>query len=305
MYRNVKKRKKVRSMINSRMHDLSLRQILFFERFRKIGTENCESIIDQAVQFIKKQHIDPKTGEIAPAVIGLSGGVDSSVTAWLAVKALGAENVIGVMMPYIGMSSKESVEDAEELARQLGIAKPKEIPINDTVDSFVRTNELTPGIGIGSYRKGNAMARIRMTTLYDKAMEYGGRVLDTCNLTEVMVGFFTKHGDGASDYNAVRYIYKTWIWELAKYMRLPQNIIDKDPSAELEPDQTDEGDMGITYRALDLLLWLLYDKKVFMKQIINEYGFEKEAIDLVIKKVNASGHKREPAPVCKISLPEK
>lgn len=290
-------------MINSRMHDLSLRQILFFERFRKIGTDNCETIIDQEVQFIKKQHTDPKTGEIVPAVIGLSGGVDSSVTAWLAVKALGAENVIGVMMPYTGMSSKESVEDAEELARQLGITRLYLRPINKAVDAMIDT--IAIGIKMDALGKGNAMARARTIILYAFAKAYNGRVADTCNLTEVMVGFFTKHGDGASDYNAVRYIYKTWIWELAKYMRLPQNIIDKDPSAELEPDQTDEGDMGITYRALDLLLWLLYDKKVFVRKIINEYGFEKEVIDLVIKKVNASGHKREPTPVCKISLPEK
>jgi NAD+ synthase len=279
--------------------------MLFFEEFRKMGADNCERIIEQAVKFIIKKQTDPVTGEILPAIIGLSGGVDSSVVAALTVKALGRDKVFGYMLPYIGMSSKESIEDATELARQLGMAKPKKIPINDAVDSFVRMNEPKPGAGIGSYRKGNAMARIRMTVLYDKAMEYGGRVLDTCNLTEVMVGFFTKHGDGASDYNAVRYIYKTWIWELARYMKLPEKIINKAPSAELEFGQTDEGDMGITYRALDLLLWLLYDKNVYAGRILDDYGFSNEIMKFVIDKVNASQHKRDPVPVCRIYLPEK
>jgi len=288
-------------MINNRMYyDLSSKQLPFFEAFRRIGEEKCRTLIKELVEFIREQHIDSKTGIIHPAVVGLSGGVDSSVIAALLVNALGAENVIGVMMPYVGMSSKTSVEDAAELANRLGITRLYLRPINKAVDSIVDTTELS--VKLNALRKGNIMARVRMTILYAFAGVYDGRVVDTCNLTEVMVGFFTKYGDGGCDYNPVRYVYKTWIWELAKHLKLPQSIIDKAPSAELEPDQTDEGDMGITYRALDLLLYLHYEKGVRKHKLISEYFFEEKAIDMVIAKVKGSEHKRIAPPVCEISV---
>lgn len=285
-------------MIDIKMHDLVPEQMPLFEKFQEVGRRNCQYIIDQAVEFIREQHIDPVSGKIHPAVIGLSGGVDSSVVAGLLVRALGVENVIGVMMPYAGMSSKESVADARKLAKKLGITRLIKIPINKAVDSFVKMNESKPGIGIGSYRKGNVMARARMIILYDKAMEFDGRVVDTCNLTEVLVGFFTKYGDGAADHNAIRHVYKTWIWELAKYMKLPERIIEKAPSAELEPNQTDEGDMRITYRALDLFFYLFYEKHVVRGRLEKDYFFSKEIIDVIIGKVKASAHKRNPMPEC-------
>lgn len=284
-------------MKNKRMYDLSGDQLELHKKLKKIFDQKRESIISQIVEFIKQQHIS-KTGEIIPAVVGLSGGVDSSVTAWLLVQALGAENVIGVMMPYNGMSSRGSISDAEMLAEKLGITKLKLRPINKAVDALVDIAEAATGKKVTSLRKGNMMARARMVILYDEAAQCGGRVIDTCNLTEIKVGFFTKYGDGASDYNPVGYLYKTWIWQLAKYAGLPQNIINKAPSAELEPEQTDEGDMGITYRALDVILWLLYEEKISHEAIVSYFKFQKEAVDLVIKKYEESKHKRNPAPVC-------
>jgi NAD+ synthase len=218
------------------------------------------------------------------------------------VHALGAENVIGVMMPYVGMSSRASVEDAVELAKQLGIKRLYFRPINKAVNAIIETVEAGAEIKLDALGKGNIMARVRMTILYAISGKYFGRVLDTCNLTEVMVGFFTKWGDGASDHNPVRYLYKTWIWELARYMKLPQNIIDKAPSAELEPDQTDEHDMGITYRALDLILYLYFEKGMSKLWLTRDYFFSEEAIDVALGKVNASEHKRAPTPVCEIDL---
>lgn len=289
-------------MINNRMYDLSSKQLPFFEAFRNIGETKAVILVKEITEFIRGQHIDSKSGAIHPAVVGLSGGVDSSVIAALLVNALGAENVIGVMMPYYGMSSRESVNDAEMLAEQLGITKLKLRPINKAVDALIDIIEAGSGGKVTSLRKGNNMARVRMTILYDIAAEYGGRVVDTCNLTEVMVGFFTKYGDGGCDYNPVRYVYKTWIWELAKYLKLPQSIIDKAPSAELEPNQTDEGDMGITYRALDLLLYLHYEKGVRKHKLMSEYFFEEKAIDMVIAKVKGAEHKRIAPPICEISV---
>lgn len=289
-------------MKKNKMYDLSPIQMPFFEAFRNIGYENREILVGEIAEFIKRQHINSETGTIHPAVVGLSGGVDSSVMAALLALALGPENVIGVKMPYIGMSSKESIDDANDLAKLLGITKLYEMPINDAVDAFVQITEAATGVRINALGKGNIMARARMIILYDISGKNNGRVVDTCNLTEIMVGFFTKYGDGASDYNPVGNLYKTWIWELAKFLKVPENIINKIPSAELEPDQTDEGDMGITYRALDLLLYLRYEKNVGKPRLMREFFFSEDIIDMVVRKVGANEHKRMPPPVCEIKI---
>lgn len=289
-------------MINSRMYDLNDNQIVFYEDLKKMCEDNWEYFVEQMIEFIRIKHnYNFATGRSNKAVIGISGGVDSALVAVLAVRALGRDNVILVKMPYKGMSSKESIEDADLLAKQLGVKDIRERPINEIADAIMRAAEV-PGKNMSALGKGNTMARARMSVLYAIAGENDGRVLDTCNLTEILVGFFTKHGDGASDLNAVGELYKTWVWILARKLGVPECILNKKPSAELEKGQTDENDMGITYPALDLILYLLYRKNVGVKVMIGKYHFTLEMINFVIEKVNASEHKRKLAPICKLRI---
>ena len=283
------------------IYDLFERQIPFYEEFRDIGRDNLEIIVDEIVAFIRFHHINVKNGEIAKAVVGISGGGDSSVVLALVKRALGAENVISVKMPYSGISSKESIFYANSLVEKFGIQDVREISINEAADAIIG------GVGrsgddLTSFVKGNTMARMRMSILYAIAGASGGRVIDTCNVTEIRMGYYTKHGDGASDHNPVGNLYKTWVWDLAKFLEVPQKIIDRAPSPELEEGQTDEDDMKITYRALDLLLYLMYDKGISKQDLIKDYYFPEEVIDMVIGKIRGSEHKRHLAPVCKIDL---
>ena len=283
------------------IHDLSKKQIPFYRNFRDIGQNNLEIIIDEIVDFIRFHHTEVGNGEIAKAVVGVSGGVDSAVVLALAKRVLGAENVIAVKMPYIEISSKESISYANSLVEKLGIKDVREISINEA------TNAIISGVGksgddLTSFVKGNTMARMRMAILYAIAGANGGRVLDTCNMTEIRMGYYTKYGDGASDNNPVGDLYKTWVWDLAKFLEIPQEIIDMAPSPELEKGQTDEGDMKITYRALDLLLYLMYEKNISKLTLVESYYFSEEVINMVVRKINESEHKRHLAPVCEINL---
>jgi len=283
------------------IYDLKERQMPFYRKFRDIGRDNLGIIIDEIVDFIRSHHIDARNGEIAKAVVGASGGVDSAVVLALVVRALSAENVIAVKMPYIGISSKESISYANSLVEKLEIKDVREISINEATDAIVSGvgrsgDDLTPFV------EGNTMARMRMSILYAIAGANGGRVSDTCNVTEIWMGYSTKHGDGASDNNPVGSLYKTWIWDLAKFLEVPQEIIDRAPSPELEEGQTDEDDMKITYRALDLLLYLIYKKDISKQDLIKDYYFSEEVIDMVIGKIRGSEHKRHLAPICRIDL---
>ena len=170
-------------------------------------------------------------------VLGLSGGIDSAVCAALAARALGPENVLGVMMPY-RTSSPESKADAELVAKAIGI-RTELVDISPMVDPY-----LALGSGADRVRGGNVMARERMIILYDLSQREKALVLGTSNKTELMLGYGTLFGDMASALNPLGDLYKTQIWQLARHLGLPDRVIDKKPSADLWAGQTDEGEMG-------------------------------------------------------------
>jgi len=226
-------------------------------------------------------------------VLGLSGGVDSSLSAFLAAEALGPANVLGVRLPY-RTSSRESLEDAQRVVGQLGIASLT-IDITPQVDSYF---ELFPDAD--KRRRGNKMARERMTILYDQSAKWQALVLGTSNKTELLLGYGTLHGDMASAVNPIGDLYKTQVWALAEAMGVPESIVEKEPSADLFAGQTDESDLGFGYREVDRFLYLMVDERYSTAELEGA-GFEREFIRRVSDMVRGSQFKRRLPIIAKVS----
>lgn len=274
---------------------LSAKQMPFYEQFKDIVTRNSDLILDQVMEFFETLYRGTKTKR---AVVGLSGGIDSALTTFFAVKYFGPENVFVAKMPYGKISSSESVDYANLLIKQFEIPDENvfEINIEKAVDETIKSLE-SAGVELDTVDRGNTMARERMKILYAIARVFGGRVFDTCNMTEILMGYFTIGGDGQSDLNPMGGLYKTWVWELARIFGLPQEIIDRAPSAELEAGQTDEEDMGISYPALDLLVYLRFAKGIARYSLENKYFYPREVVEAVEKKIRTSRYKSVPTPV--------
>ncbi len=226
-------------------------------------------------------------------VVGISGGVDSALTAFLAVKALGKENVIGLSMPY-RTSSRSSVEDARLVAEILEI-EFHEIEITPQIDAYF---QLFPDAD--NVRRGNKMARERMSILYDFAHWKGALVIGTSNKSELLIGYSTRWGDNAHDINPIGDLYKTQVWEMAEFVGVPERIVKKKPSADLWPGQTDEGEIGLSYRTLDQILIGYVDLRLRREELV-EIGFNPVVVDRVLTMVRNSQYKRKLPIICKIA----
>lgn len=227
------------------------------------------------------------------AVLGVSGGVDSSLAAYLAAEALGAENVRAVWLPY-RTTAPESYEDAQEVIRRLGLPSVS-VEITDMVEPLF---ERFPDMG--DRRRGNVMARARMIVLYDQSEEWGGLVVGTSNKTELLLGYGTLFGDMASAVNPLGDLYKTQVRQLARAMGVPERILAKPPSADLWPGQTDESEMGLTYPEADKVLYLMVDERRTLDEVI-ETGFSRDFVETVWHMVQRSQYKRLPPIIAKIS----
>ncbi len=227
------------------------------------------------------------------AVLGLSGGIDSALSCYLAVAALGAENVLALRLPYRA-SSAESLDHAALVIENLDISS-QTIDITGMVDSlFAATPDITP------LRMGNIMARSRMIVIYDRSVAWNGLVIGTSNKSELLLGYGTIFGDLASAVNPIGDLYKTQVRQLAQDMGVPQPILDKAPSADLVPGQTDEDDFGFTYANVDQLLFLLVDKRYSRAEVV-EAGYQPAFVDRVIQMVRQSQYKRAMPVIPKIS----
>ncbi len=222
-------------------------------------------------------------------VVGLSGGIDSAVSAALAVRALTAAQVLGVKLPY-ATSSPDSLADADAVARNLGIATER-VDITAMVDAYLETAGAADTL-----RRGNVMARVRMTVLYDLSARDRRLVLGTGNRTEDLLGYTTHHGDNASALNPIGQLYKTEIRMLAAQLGLPAALLVKVPSADLWVGQADEDELGFTYAEADRLLHFLIDERLGPRQI-EALGFSRGLIDTIAAKVAAMAFKRSPTPV--------
>ena len=227
------------------------------------------------------------------AVIGLSGGIDSAVSAYLSAQALGPENVMALRMPY-KTSSAESFSDAEAVIEDLGIAHLT-VSISEMADPLIdRFPEMS------RLRRGNIMARMRMTTLYDQSMAWGGLVMGTSNKTEFLLGYSTIYGDSGVALHPIADLYKYQVRQMARYLLVPASVIDKPPSADLWVGQTDEDELGFTYEEADQVLFLLVDERYTVDEVADE-GFERDFVVKIWERVKANHYKRTMPNIAKLS----
>jgi NAD+ synthase len=242
---------------------------------------NCEETMDILTDFIRTQ-----VGEagFSKVVVGLSGGIDSSLSAALAVRALGRENVLGVMMPF-ETSSPDSLSDARQLAEQLGMPC-RLVEITPMVKPYLDTHPEMDAV-----RRGNVMARMRMIVLYDISASEKALVLGTGNKTESLLGYCTLWGDMACALNPLGGLYKSQVRALSTFLGLPSSIVSKPPSADLWAGQTDEEELGISYDDADVLLESLIDRELSRAEV-EALGFSRQLIDNISLKVEQSRFKR-------------
>ena len=248
-----------------------------------------DGVMSRILDFIREQM---RSAGKSRLVVGLSGGLDSAVSAYLAVRALGEESLTAFLMPY-KTTDRQSTNDALQVASELGIAH-KIIDITPMVDAyFDRRSEAD------RKRRGNFLARTRMAVLYDQSAARDALVLGTGNRTEALLGYTTLWGDMACAFTPIGDLYKTQVRELARFLGVPARIIDKPPSADLWQGQTDEAEMGLTYEEVDRLLFAMVELCRGDGELEAE-GFSRSFIAKVRGMVESSSFKRCMPPSCQL-----
>jgi len=265
---------------------------------KKIGVEDLD--IDYAesskkiMQFIKEQV--EKAGADG-VVLGLSGGVDSATTAYLAVKALGSNKVTVLIMPYRDVTPRDDVEDAMSLSSALCV-KHHLVDIGKIRDSYAET---LPFFSEDSkIANGNLLARIRMTILYYYANKNNLCVLGAGDKSEILIGYFTKYGDGAVDFLPVGDLYKTQVRKMALYLGVPHKVAMKPSSPRLWKGHEASRELGLTYEEIDPLLYAVFDLGLAPKEAIEATGITSEKAMVILRRVKTTEHKRRMPPVPKI-----
>jgi NAD+ synthase len=243
---------------------------------------NLHDEIERICNFIKSYI---KENGFENVVVGLSGGIDSSLTAALSVRALGKEHVFGVLMPY-STSHPFSKADALKLAEFLDIHTDI-VDISPMVDGYFQNYEKdAPAL-----RRGNFMARTRMCVLFDHSSKYKALVAGTSNKSEIMTGYCTQYGDSACAFEPIGHLYKTEVRGISKILGIPSIIIEKPPTADLWADQTDEDELGLTYTRLDSILYFMLEENLTAEKIMKK-GYAAQEIERVKHLIKISEFKR-------------
>jgi NAD+ synthase len=245
---------------------------------------DAQKEIDRITSFLKDVF---RSSAFSNAVIGVSGGVDSAVSLSLGVRALGAEHMYPLLLPY-GSLNTQGVLDAMELIvkLQIPLSHITRIDVKYAVDTLVGKEVM----GFDAVRKGNIMARIRMTYLFDQAKKRNALVVGTENNTEQLLGYYTRFGDEASDVEPIIHLYKTEVYKLATNLPIPQSILIKPPSAGLYPEQTDEKEFGFSYKDADQILSFLHNEKKSVDDVV-ALGFDKELVNKIQLRVSQNSFK--------------
>ncbi len=232
-------------------------------------------------------------------VVGLSGGIDSSVTAFLSVRALGKDRVLGLIMPYV-TTPKEDVEDAIKVAEMLGI-QYRVIDVSKIRDAYASSipdfdeHDRIPA--------GNLLPRIRMTLLYYYANKYNLLVAGTGDRSELLIGYFTKYGDGGVDILPIGCLYKTQVRALGRYLGVPEQIVTKPSSPRLWPGHLAEEELQLKYEVIDLVLHCIFDLGLSVDDTVRETGINRDIVLRVLSMYERSRHKRSlpPTPMLELS----
>jgi NAD+ synthase len=249
-----------------------------------------ELVTDLLVRFLREELA---SFGFSKGLLGLSGGVDSAVSAALAARALGPENTLAVLMPY-RTSNPDSEAHARLVADSLGV-ETRRVDISAMVDGYVEEERV-----VDPRRRGNVMARARMIVLYDLSVDWGGLVIGTSNKTELLLGYSTQFGDSASAVNPLGDLYKHQVFQLARHLELPREVIEKPPSADLVEGQTDEADLGFSYAVADEVLYRLIDERYSAEELVAE-GFDRGLVQGLARRVVANQYKRLPPVIAKLS----
>ncbi len=244
---------------------------------------DTELVRDEIIKFIRTEI---ERSPYNKCIMGLSGGLDSTVVAYLTCEAVRKENLIGLLMPH-KTSTRDVVEDAKFIAKNLGI-HIEELDISPQIDAFKENHP-----DDDPRRLGSKMVRERSALLYYYAGIYKAVVLGTANKSEIYLGYFTKWGDPAADILPLTELYKTHVRQLAYELELPTNVIEKHPSAGMWPGQTDEDEIGISYIDADPILYHLIDLKYTPEKLIKK-GYDPDLIKKVVKRISDSEFKRKP-----------
>ena len=250
---------------------------------------NLKDVHNELVKFLRENF---KKAGFSKAVLGLSGGIDSALVAYLLRDALGKENVLAIMMPYKS-SNPDSLNHAKLVVEDLGI-NSKTIEITDMIDAYFKNEKEAT-----SLRMGNKMARERMSILFDYSSKENALVVGTSNKTEIYLGYSTQFGDSACALNPIGDLYKTNIWDLSRYLKIPNELIEKKPSADLWEGQTDEQEMGLTYKEADQVLYRMLEENKKVEEVLAE-GFNKDLVDNIVRRMNRSEYKRRMPLIAKI-----
>lgn len=250
---------------------------------------NLKEVHNELVEFLKENF---KKAGFSKAVLGLSGGIDSALVAYLLRDALGKENILAIMMPYKS-SNPDSLNHAKLVIEDLKI-NSKTIEITDMIDAYFKNEKEA-----SSLRMGNKMARERMSILFDYSSKENALVVGTSNKTEIYLGYSTQFGDSACALNPIGDLYKTNIWDLSRYLKIPNELIEKKPSADLWEGQTDEQEMGLTYKEADQVLYRMLEENKTVEEVLGE-GFNKDLVDNIVRRMNRSEYKRRMPLIAKI-----
>jgi NAD+ synthase len=251
---------------------------------------NCELVTAILTRFIRTEI---RRAGFERVVMGLSGGIDSSVVTFLAARALGPENVLAVTMPY-KTSSDATRQDSKAVIESLGVSTI-EVPITGSIDAYFAQFP-----DASRMRLANKCARERMTVLYDQSAAFNALVLGTSNKSELLLGYGTQFGDMASAINPIGDLYKTQLYPLAAHLGVPADILQKTPTGDLWIGQTDEGELGFTYAEVDRLMVLMVDRRWRRAELI-EAGFASEFVDRVATLIRRNHYKRRMPVIAKLS----